>query len=250
MNTRIKGTCTALIATLTVGALAPAAQAQGGGYKTAEFEVTAKGTQQVEWLTTDPEDGRCAVTFAEEGTEKVKFKTTKPTVITAVMAPGDKRPTFVSGKGLPRLKAKATVNRNAVVNLGPTGPEDIDCPGGPGGADPIPRDCGTKSVAYPLALGWDYSQKDRFVIESTDTKDPFVNCAGVGSDGFPFLLSEFDDENTTRKLPKLPASEVFDEEIGKLIVIGRAKAAVSEVGHSSIGSMQWDVTLKRIKEKK
>lgn len=241
MSTRVKRICTALA---TAAALAAPAAAQAGQYETAKFKVTVEGKQQIEWAATDPDMGSCDVTSLETGSEKVRFSS-RPTTISAFRAPGDKLVTFVAGKGLPRFKAKARVTRDSDLTLGPSTPGE-ECPGGGGTGAPIPPDCGTKTVdPYMIGFGYDSELGKRINLFGGDAEDPFRNCPGAGANGFPYLLGEFTD-GARRKLPDFPASEVFDEEIGKEILIGRASRTVSDPGFSLEGKMQWEMTFRRL----
>lgn len=241
MNTR--AICAALAATAT--AAVAAAPASAAKYESATFKVTVEGKQQIEWAATDPDMGSCDVATLETGTEKVRFSS-RPTTISAFRAPGDKLVTFVAGKGLPQFRGKAKVTRDSDLTLGPSTPGE-DCPGGGGTGSSTPPDCGTKTVdPYAIGFGYDSELGKRINLFGNQAEDPFANCPGAGSNGFPYLLGELTDGNTKRKLPDFPAGEVFDDSLGKIILIGRGTRNVREEGFSLDGKMQWEMTFRRI----
>lgn len=243
MNTRIKSACAALAVAAGFGTLAATAPASGE-YESARFKVTAKGTQSVSWTYNHPDGGTCDVSMTGGGSEKVRFKS-KPIVVDAFMAPGEKRPVLLAGDGLVNLSAKATITRRDDVVLGPKGPDDLDCADGPGGGQEPVSDCGTKTTDWKLDLTYNYTKKDRIELAGMNAPDPFTECNASGY-GFPYFAGHVAGKET---LPKLPASELFDESLGKIIVIGRGKDAIRNAEFSSDGKIQWDVEFRRIKSK-
>lgn len=240
-----------VLAAAAVGAAVAAASAQAAKYESARFKATVEGVQTVNWSKSSDEDGTCMVTHDNTGSEKVKFGSSKPVIVSAFKAPGSKRPSLIAGEGLPELPVKAKITRQNEDTYGPMGPEDRDCADGPGmGGPPPASDCGTKAVGWKLDLGYDYQLKDRINLGAYNTDDPFGRCPGVGSDGFPFLVGQVGGYDGKRKLPELPSSELFDPSLGKLILIGRNKKTISRDGYSSQGSSRWVLELKRLKDKR
>jgi hypothetical protein len=213
-------------------------------FESARFKVTAKGTQTVTWDRNHPDMGACDVSMTGGGLEKVKFKT-KPTVVNACMAPGSKRPVLTGDDGLLELRGKATITRQDNTKLGPRGPEDgINCPGGSGGGDPV-SDCGTKTADWRFQLFYNYTTKDRLQFDGMNSADPFKHCNAAGY-GFPYFT---DSHSQKRKLPQLPANELFDDSLGQITVIGKGKSTIREAEFSSDGKIVWDVEFKRLKGK-
>jgi len=237
---------TVLAMALLVAAFCASAQA-ADDYEQAKFKAEVKGKQTFvsEWhhASTD----RCDTGYDSLTKETIKFKSTKPVVITAMATPGAEDPYLMAGNGGGlRLPAKATITRSHSYSSTPV-PED--CGSNGGGVEPGPGpDCGTKTVR-PFDLAIDYYKRGHIEIQSEDQDpdaDPFERC---GSGRFPFLL-----HGTTfgkRQDAELPEEDLFDEKIGKLITIGRGSEFIAGPENSfDETNIEWDLSLTRIKDKK
>src|SRR5690242_4345194 len=127
MRTRIRTACAALaLAGIAAGGMAGTASA-GKKFESARFKVTAKGTQNVTWAYDHPDGGACDVAYTGDGFEKVKFKT-RPIVVDAFLAPGQKRPVLTSADGLVELRGNAKITRDENTKFAPAGADDVNCP--------------------------------------------------------------------------------------------------------------------------
>lgn len=250
MKSRITRTgLVALAAALAIGAAAAPAGAapSGNGFKTAEFKVSVEGSQSVIWKKHREDEGYCSVSYDATGSEKVRWRTPRAVKVSAFMAPGSKSPTFVIGDGPPFFNTRAKVTRNVAEKFGPQDPLE-ECPGGGGGGTPTKLDCGTRTVDWEMNFGFDFYDDEEVFLAGHPAPDPFAKCPGVGSDGFSKIVGQ-SGTGGVRKLPKLPSKELFDPEIGKLIVLGKGSKKVSGSEYSSQGKSRWNITFKRIKPK-
>ena len=250
MNPKI--TRTALTTLVAVAALAtaaaPADAAGDKGFKMAEFKVSIEGTQAVEWKKHADDEGYCSRSYDGVGDEYVKWKTPKPVKVSAFMAPGSKSPAFLVGDGPPFIDTRATVKRKLSETYGPQDPLE-ECPGGgPAGPEKKP-DCGKKTVTWEMNFGFDFYDTEQVFLAGHSAPDPFKKCPGVGNDGFSKIIGQ-SGTGGIRKLPELPARELFDEDIGKLIVLGKGSKKVTGSSYSSEGLSRWNITFKRIKPKR
>lgn len=235
-------TAGAALVACVIAALAASTGAQAGYQKT-KFKAEVKGVQTYEYEYHHISTGPCDAPIDTSTRERIKFKSTKPVLLTASRLPGLKEPVLTSGLKPLRIPTKATVTRSH-SHTGGQVPED--CSGNGGGVGPQPPpDCGTK-VVKPWWLSVDYYAKDRIELQPEDIagSDLFERC---GNGTWPYLLNgEWFGKRQSADLPK---SELFDPKIGKLITIGSGNhSIVGPEGHEDT-KIRWELSLTRIDKK-
>lgn len=222
--------------------LALAGEASAMTFKQATFKATIKGVQTYEYSYDHASTDRCDPSINTHDTEKVVFKSTKPVKLTASQA-GRSEPFFISGTKALRFPTKGTIDRknsNSVSSV----PED--CSGNGGGVGPgPPPDCGRR-VVKPWWMTVDYYRRDHIELQPEDNagRAPFENCGGGA---FPYLLSG--ESFGRRSSAELPAKELFDPKIGKLITIGAGDEFIPmPEGHTET-KIRWELSLTRVGEK-
>jgi hypothetical protein len=214
--------------------------AQAAEFQQAKFKAEVKGVQtyanEYHHVSTD----RCDPQIDSSNYEVVRFKSTKPVLLTATKVSGLKDPLLTSGTKPLALPTRAKVTRsnsNSYTQV----PED--CSGNGGGVGPGPApDCGTKTVS-PWLLSLDYWKRDHLELqpENGPETDLFQNC---GRGEFPYLL-----EGLTfgkRQSAKLPAKELFDQKIGKLITIGTGNRYLPMPEGFDETTIRWELSLTRV----
>lgn len=138
------------------------------------------------------------------------------------------------------MRTVARSHRNSATSV----PEDCGANGG--GVEPGPGpDCGTKVVS-PWWMTVDYYKRDHLELQPEDQagSDLFERC---GSGSFPYLLTG--ESFGRRQSAWLPEKDVFDEEIGQLITIGRGTESIPAPEGYTDTKIRWDLRLTRIKGK-
>lgn len=235
----------AAFAVLTILALATARPAAAlPEYKVAKFKVSLKGTQEVKTANHQDAEFPCDVRDYSTSGETTKFKTKKPLVFT-VSQRGKAEPTFSAAKTGFSFPVTATINRYNNPDITTSGdPSCGDNGGGVVGGGPK-SDCGIKKAPWDLAFEYDYYRKDILTItDYSGGDDPFDYCGG-GAEMFPFLS---DTDGRANPLGgELPAEELFDPKIGKLILLAKGRKADDTSISTSIIDVRWELTLKRMK---
>ena len=222
-------------------ALAASAAQASDDYRQATFKAEVKGVQTYKSEYHHPALDLCDPAIDSVVTERVRFASAKPAKLTVTQIPGADEPVLSSGMKALKLKARAKVSRAGDHRVGAV--PDI-CPDNGGGVTvPPSSDCGTRKV--PLALSVGYFKRDRIEIvqpSNAGAKDPFNSCGGGK---FPFLLGG--ESFGKSGAAELPARQVFDERIGKLITIGRGNERI--VGGESYDrtDIRWELSLKRVR---
>ena len=240
----MKKTITTTLIAVACAAVPAAAQA-GQNIDYAHFKASIKGVQTNKWSSTYQSQGKCDSSGESHGTEVVRFATKKAQPVLAsrfikyVMIDSDPANRSIT--------TKAKVTRHGVENADPTPPE---CEGTGGGGTPPPPDCGTKRFNYDVDLGYSPAGKKRGMTLAPGLAlplQPFVNCP-VGGVGFPQLLTT----NSKYKpiVAELPAKELFDKKLGEIIVRGAGKQVEKKpaIGIDRTATIEWEVTLHRVKE--
>jgi hypothetical protein len=222
-------------------ALAASVAQASDDYRQATFKAEVKGVQTYKGEYHHPAFDLCDPAVDSVITERVRFASAKPAKLTVTQIPGTDEPILSSGMKALKLKARAKVTRAGDHRVG--GVPDF-CPDNGGGVTvPPSADCGTRNV--PLALSVGYYKRDRIEIvqpSSSEAKDPFRSCGGGK---FPFLLG---GESFGRSgAAELPARQVFDKRIGKLITIGRGNERIAGGESYDRTDIRWELSLKRVR---
>jgi hypothetical protein len=213
-------------------------------YKITHFKVEVKGVQKTTQTFHHKPENECDISDTSAITEKVVFKST-PKLMTFYDAPGQLNPIVLLDQA-GKWPTAATVTRHYTPHV-VAPPASPQCGEADGGESVAPQyDCGTKKVPnWEVELKYDEGRKDLLHVLGRDHADPFTNClAPVGDLSFPFLILEDTNEKPIRA--ELPAAEVFDPGIGKLIVLGNGVQKVEEPDISAKVSIEWDVSLTRV----
>ena len=228
-----------LAAALLVFAFSSHADAKGK-YKTASFKAEVKGVQTYTHAYDHTATDRCDMTVHDLSRETVRFASMRPVRLTATHIPGVKGLVLTSGTKPLRFPTKATVKRSNDHSYTPI-PED--CSGNGGGGHVDPPDCGTKTVK-PFWLSVDYYKPGHVELQPEDQAggSPFERC---GSGMFPYMLTG--ESFGKRQSADLPENEVFNDEYGQIITIGKGNhSIVSPEGYDET-KIRWEIDLKRIK---
>ncbi len=224
------------LAAVPAGAVAPR-------YKITHFKVEVKGIQRTtQTFHHQPEDP-CDISDNSTITEKVVFQST-PRLMTFYDAPGEVNPIVLPDKA-GKWPTRATVTRHFTPRVVAPAPSPA-CGENDGESAPTVYDCGTKKVSdWHVELKYDARRKGGLHLFGGEADEPFANClAPAGDLGFPFLILE--DTNEKPILAELPADEVFDPGIGKLIALAHGTQRVTEPDISAKVSIEWDVSLTRV----
>ena len=242
MSIRTEMTLAALIAAaLLVAAFCASAQA-ADEYRSASFKAEVKGVQTYQSKYDHVASDRCDSTYGSDTKETIRFKSTKPVLLTATHIPKVKGLVLSSGTKPLRFPTKARVSRSHSYYASPV-PEDCDANGG--GVPPGPGpDCGTK-VVKPWWMTVDYYKPGHVELQPEDNagSDLFERC---GSGQYPYLLSG--ESFGKRSSAELPEDEVFDQQIGKLITIGKGDEYLPTPDGFDETKIRWEVSLKRLKK--
>jgi hypothetical protein len=233
---------------IALGALVLSAAAEA---RTAKFRVSIEGKQRVKWQEHKVDTGTCSSITKGSGFETVRFRS-RPAVLTATdygsMVAWRHRRRAAS------LVARGKVTRRGSSTLTPTFPPDRkECYGTPcselnpcdGSWTPPPApDCGTKRFThYRLGLrGW---LKDRLIVEDEQPSPlGFANCTWRGP-AFPELMSMANGKLISAHFPR---AEIFDESLGKELVIGRASVPLrAGAGVTGRSSVEWTLEFVRLR---
>lgn len=236
----------ATVAALCAVAAVPAAAQAGQTIDFAHFKVTVKGVQTNSWKTNYEGTGKCDPSGSGHGTEVVRFEAKKAHRYDASRY--GKYVTFMSDPVMDEITTKAKVTRHGEVYNAPMPPE---CGGTGGGGEPPAPDCGTKRFNYDVDVGYSQTGKKKGLTLSQGLIMPilpFKNCP-VGGISFPQMLNA--DSKGKLIVGELPAKELFDKKLGKIIVLskGRRVEKLPSLGIDRTSTIEWEVTLTRVKEK-
>lgn len=234
-----------LAAALLAFAFASGADAKGK-YKQATFKAEIKGVQTYKTQTDHVSTGRCDMGYHHATTEKWRFASKKPVKLTATRIPGLENGELVFTSGTKPLwfKTRATVKR---ANESSYTPIPEDCGGNGGGVPPGPGpDCGTK-VVDPMWFGIDYWKRGHIELQpqSQGGSDLFERC---GSGAYPYLLGG--ESFGKRQSAELPEADAFNEDYGKIIVVGRGDQFLAFPDGHDETKIRWELSLTRVKDKR
>jgi hypothetical protein len=217
----------------------------GNGFQVAKFKIEIEGTQTATWHRTVEATDECEVSDHSFGREKVSFHTTKPIYVTATHMPGEFNPQMFGGRQL-GIPTTARIQRSYTPVI--TVPAKT-CEDNGGGAEPTKPDCGTRTVR-PWNLNLQYaSDKKNALLLSGGGDDPYVNCPGNGSAGFPSLLVEGSGYKGKYISAEVSQDELFDPNFQKWIAIGNGSSKNTGEGWWSKTDITYSVSFTRLKGK-
>lgn len=234
--------CLAVAVAIAFAGKADAATS-GNGFQVAKFKIEIEGTQTSTWHHTREAADECDTSDHSFGREKVSFHTTKPIYVDATHMPGEFNPQmFAAGQlGIP---ATAKVQRNFTPVI--TGPAKT-CEENGGGAEATKPDCGTRTVKkWQLELQYARDKKNALLLSSGGEDDPYVNCPGNGTAGFPWLLVEGSGHQGKYIYAEVSQDELFDPKFQKWIAIGHGSAKDSGSGWWSKTEITYSVSFTRL----
>jgi hypothetical protein len=203
--------------------------------KTARFRASVEGVQRIAW-TVDTADA-CGGTYRGSGSEVVRFHSIRPQRLTVRSG---RVPTFAMGRRWARFDTRGRVTRDGAVTYTPD-PNGGACGDGGGGGDPVappPPDCGTKRFRLlPLVPEPVGRNAIRLGVGDPAPLPPFSACPVYGP-AFPDVLPA---------RTRLPMDELFDDSIGKELVLGRGHRHESAAGITVDTRLEWTLTLARIR---
>lgn len=242
MKMRIRTEMT-IAALLAVGLLAAALAASASAFNSTQqrFKAEIKGVQTYSSDYDHASTGVCDPAISSHTRETIRFASTKPVIVTFTRLPGVKMPIVSAGRKGVRLPTKGTIRRSHSYSASRV-PEDCGDNGG-GVEGTTPPDCGSRTV-QPWYMSFDYVRKDKVGIQPEDVagSDLFENC---GSGKYPYLLGTSSFGKS--QLADLPAKEVFDRKIGKLITIGRGSEDLPLPEGGDETKLRWELSLTRIR---
>ena len=242
MRTRTRSALTGL-AIAAIGGFAAQPAAAAPAFDSAKFKVTVKGTQVSSDNAHRDAEGPCDVSDYSTSGEKIKFRSKKAVVLTAFSV--DNGPiSFVNKQTGNLLPVKATIDRFHNPHITPS-PGDCGDNGGGVEGEPTPPDCGVKTASWQLGLEYLDEGEEILGFYDTEGTDPYINCPH-GLDFFPSM--PFTDGKGNTIGSEMPRKELFDDKIGKLIVIGKGQHKELGGTYSSITDLRWELTLKRLKD--
>src|SRR4051794_1911614 len=244
----------ALVSVLTVFALA--APAQAARTPKATFRVSLEGTQTTTWTEEGFEpmsygDQECGIARKRSGSERVTFSTAAPLTARIEQRRYHRHPIprirFASGDE--SFPVQARVERSAEY-------KDVDtCTGQALAPDP-PYDCGTRTVDWWVFVAPEYLKRDHVWVgddyRRQDQNDPFQACPFAGT-GFPKMLESRDVPNSGGRLELIDAPlstrKLFKGGPKSLSIRGHGSEKDSDMdeGVHSLTTLDWHVTLRRIK---
>ena len=220
------------------------AATSGNGFQVAKFKIEIEGTQNTTWHRAVEAADECGTSDHSFGREKVSFHTTRPIYVDATHMPGEFNPQmFATGAlGIP---ATAKVQRNFTPVI--TGPART-CEENGGGAEVTKPDCGTRTVKkWELDLQYARDKKNALLLSGSSEGDPYVNCPGNGTAGFPWLLVEGSGHQGKYIYAEVSQDELFDPKFQKWIAIGHGSAKDSGSGWWSKTEITYSISFTRLK---
>jgi hypothetical protein len=235
--------CTAIAIAVAFAGQADAVTS-GNGFQVAKFKIEIEGTQNTVYHRAVEAADECSISDHSFGREKVSFHTTKPIYVDTTHMPGEFNPQmFATGQlGIP---ATAKVQRSYTPVI--TGPARI-CEENGGGAEATKPDCGTRSVKnWKVNLQYASDKKNALLLSSGGEGDPYVNCPGNGTAGFPWLLVEGSGHQGKYIYAEVSQDELFDPKFQKWIAIGHGSAKDSGSGWWSKTEITYSISFTRLK---
>jgi hypothetical protein len=234
----------AAVAIVAAFASPAGAATYGNGFQLAKFKIEIEGTQNSVYHRTIEAADECSVSDHSFGREKVTFHTTKPIYVDATHLPGEFNPQMFSAKQL-GIPSTAKVQRSYTPVI--TGPA-VPCEENGGGAEPTKPDCGTRTVKkWKLNLQYATDKKDALLLSGSGDGDPYVNCPGNATAGFPWLLVEGSGHAGKYIYAEVSQDELFDPKFQKWIAIGHGSAKDSGSGWWSKTEITYSISFTRLK---
>ncbi|HVY97066.1 MAG TPA: hypothetical protein VHA54_08920 [Solirubrobacterales bacterium] len=237
------------ICALALAALALAGPAHattyGNGFQVARFKVEVKGVQTTVQQHTKEAVDECDTDDHSSGSERVVFATTKPIVITATYMPGQENPEFFAGRQL-GIPTKAKVKRSWTSRIS----QSRACEDNGGGVENATKlDCGTKTVQpYVVKLQYSRERKSGLLLSGSGEGDPFQECPGAATMGFPWLLVEGNGSGNYI-LADLSQKELFDPKFQKWISIAEGERKSTSATYWMKTHVRWEVSFTRLESK-
>ena len=220
------------------------AATSGNGFQVAKFKIEIEGTQNTVYHRTLEAADECSVSDHSFGREKVSFHTTKPIYVDATHMPGEFNPQMFS-TGQLGISTTAKVQRSYTPAI--TGPAKT-CEENGGGAEPSKPDCGTRTIrGWKLNLQYARDKKNALLLSSGGEGDPYVNCPGNGTAGFPWLLVEGSGHQGKYIYAEVSQDELFDPNFQKWIAIGHGSAKDSGPDWWSKTEITYSISFTRLK---
>jgi hypothetical protein len=236
--------CAIVVTAATLSASA-GAENYGNGFSAARFKVEIKGYQNMVQHHTHEAASECDVSDHSIGRERVTFHTTKPIYITATHMPGEFNPQLFGGPQL-GIPAVAKVERSFTPVISQP-PESCAVAKG-GGAEAVKPDCGTKHIKpWRLNLQYAREKKNALLLSGNGDQDPYVNCPGASTMGFPWLVVEGSGYKGKYIYADLSQDELFDPKFGKWISIADGSAKNSGSDYWVKTEVHWEVCFTRLK---
>lgn len=237
--------CAIVAAVAAISAPAGAAS-YGNGFEVARFKVEIKGTQDMVQHHTHEAASECDVSDFSVGREHVSFHTTKPIYITATHMPGEFNPQMFGGPQL-GIPAVAKVKRSFTPVIGHAKICEEN-----GGADPgaevTKPDCGTKTIRpWRLNLQFAREKKNALLLSGNGDQDPYVDCPGASTMGFPWLLVEEAGYKGKYISAELSQDELFHPQFRKWISIADGSAKNTSGDYWVKTDVHWEVSFTRLK---
>jgi hypothetical protein len=245
---RRRGAYAAVPLAVVLGALVLVGAAEA---RSAKFRVSIEGKQRVTWQENRVDQGYCPSVTKGAGSETVRFRSRSYAVTAVDIGSGV---IWRRGRRPAVLPTSGTVSRRGSSTLTPMyGPDRDECYGtrcsainpcdGAGWTPPPPPDCGKRRFSLYL-IGLHGFTKDRLYV-SDDNPPPlgYRNCTFRGP-GFPDLMAAASGRMIA---PRFPRDEVFDESLGKELIIGRGSEPVRGVGVTGRASVEWTLEFVRIR---
>jgi len=220
------------------------AATSGNGFQVAKFKIEIEGTQKAVWHQNREAEDECGTSDHSYGRETVKFHTTKPIYLDATHMPGEFNPQMFA-TGRLGILATAKVRRNFTPVI--TGPAKT-CEENGGGAEASKPDCGTRTVTkWELGLQYARDKKNALLLSGSGQGDPYVNCPGNSTEGFPWLLTEESGHQGKYIYAEVSQDELFDPKFQKWIAIGHGSAKNSGTGWDSKTEITYSISFTRLK---
>jgi hypothetical protein len=252
MTTRDKAIALALalcavVATAATLAAPSGAASYGNGFEVARFKVEIKGYQNMTQHHTHEAENECDVSDHSFGRERVTFHTTKPVYITATHMPGEFNPQMFGGPqlGIPTV---AKVQRSFTPAIAQPARICEDNGGADPGTEETKPDCGTKIVKpWRLNLQYATEKKNALLLSGNGDQDPFVECPGASTMGFPWLLVEGSGYKGRYIYADLSQDELFHPQFRKWISIAEGSAKNSGKDYWIKTDVHWEVSFTRLR---
>jgi hypothetical protein len=237
----------AVVAAVTALAAPAGAATNGNGFEVARFKIEIKGYQTMVQKYTREAENECDISDHSYGKERVDFHTTKPIYITATHMPGEFNPQLFGGPqlGIPTI---AKVQRSFTPVIGRPAKACEENGGAEPGAEEVKPDCGTKTIKpWRLNLQYAREKKNALLLSGNGDQDPYVDCPGASTMGFPWLVVEGSGNKGKYIYADLSQDELFHPKFRKWISIADGSAKNSSGTYWIKTHVHWEVSFTRLK---